>query len=185
MLSQCVAPGLVAGEGFAVDASTIRADASRCHSTDEQDPDDWHGGNGISRAVGEYAAALSRENRGETPARKLSLTDEGPLFYQRCTLLNGREEAAELSRRSGEASGHLRVSAPVTFGILHMAPLWGEFLQQHPKVSMDVSLSDRTVDLVEDGFDLAIRIAHAPHPAFIVRKLASTKMVFYARLPPV
>jgi hypothetical protein len=78
MLSQCIAQGLVAGEEFAVDASTIRADASRCHSTDKQDPDDWHGSNGISRAVSEYVAALSRENPGEPPARKLSLTDPAP-----------------------------------------------------------------------------------------------------------
>lgn len=77
MLSQCIAQGLVAGEGFAGDASTIRADASPCHSTDGKEPDDWHGGNGTSRAVREYAAALSRKNRSETPARKLSLTDEG------------------------------------------------------------------------------------------------------------
>jgi transposase len=90
VLSQCIAQGLVAGEGFAIDASTIRADASRCHSTDEQDPDDWHGGNGISRAVAEYVAALSRDNPGETPIRKLSLTDPaarwtaapgGPAFF--------------------------------------------------------------------------------------------------------
>ncbi len=90
VLSQCIAQGLVAGEGFAVDASTIKADASRCHSTDEQDPDDWHGGSGISRAVAEYVAALSKENPGQTPVRKLSLTDSaarwtaapgGPAFF--------------------------------------------------------------------------------------------------------
>lgn len=90
VLSQCMAQGLVAGEGFAVDASTIRADASRGHSTDEQDPDDWHGGNGTSRAVAEYVAALSKENPSGTPARKLSLTDPaarwtaapgGPAFF--------------------------------------------------------------------------------------------------------
>lgn len=90
VLSQCIAQGLVAGEGFAVDASTIKADASRCHSTDEQDPDDWHAGHGISRAVREYVAALSTENPGKTPARKLSLTDPaarwtaapgGPAFF--------------------------------------------------------------------------------------------------------
>lgn len=75
VLSQCIAQGLVADEGFAIDASTIRTDASRCHSTDEQDPDDWQGGNGISRAVREYVAALSTENPGDTPVRKLSLTD--------------------------------------------------------------------------------------------------------------
>lgn len=114
--------------------------------------------------------------------RSLSMTDEGQLFYLRCTdLLAGLEEAeSELSLRSGEPSGHLRISAPVTFGISHLAPLWGTFLQLHPKVSMEVSLSDRTVDLVEDGYDLAIRISRAPHPTFIARKLATTQMVLCA-----
>jgi transposase len=90
VLSQCIAQGLVAGEGFAIDASTIKADASRCHSTDGKEPADWHGGNGTSRAVSEYVAALSSNNPIETPARKLSLTDPaarwtaapgGPAFF--------------------------------------------------------------------------------------------------------
>ncbi|WP_024462312.1 LysR family transcriptional regulator [Marinimicrobium sp. LS-A18] len=114
--------------------------------------------------------------------RRLSLTDEGQLFYTRCNdLLHGVEEAeSELNLRSGQPSGLLRVSAPVTFGITHLAPLWGSFLQQHPKVSMEVTLSDRTVDLVEDGFDLAVRIARSPHPTLIARKLASSRMVLCA-----
>jgi DNA-binding transcriptional LysR family regulator len=110
------------------------------------------------------------------------MTDEGQLFYLRCTdLLNALDEAeSELSLRSGEASGRIRVSAPVTFGISHLAPLWGHFLQQHPKVTLDVSLSDRTIDLVEEGFDLAIRISRAPHPTLVARKLASSTMVLCA-----
>lgn len=135
----------------------------------------------ISRQVADLEKRLGIRLLHRT-TRKLSLTDEGQVFYLRCTeLLNGLAEAeSELSLRSGEPSGLLRVSAPVTFGILHLAPLWGKFLQQHPKVSMEVTLSDRTVDLVEDGFDVAIRIARSPHPTFIARKLASTKMVLCA-----
>jgi DNA-binding transcriptional LysR family regulator len=135
----------------------------------------------ISRYVADLEQRLGVRLLNRT-TRKLSMTDEGQLFYARCTeLLNGLEEAeSELSLRRGEPSGHLRISAPVTFGIVHLAPLWGKFLQQHPKVSMEVSLSDRTVDLVEDGFDLAVRIARSPHPTFIARPLASTKMVLCA-----
>lgn len=135
----------------------------------------------ISRQVADLEQRLGIRLLHRT-TRKLSLTDEGQLFYTRCTdLLNGLDEAeSELRLRSGEPAGHLRVSAPVTFGISHLAPLWGRFLQQHPKVSMEVSLSDRTVDLVEDGFDLAVRISRAPHPTFIARKLASTNMVLCA-----
>ncbi|MGZ8303786.1 MAG: LysR family transcriptional regulator [Telluria sp.] len=114
--------------------------------------------------------------------RKLSLTDDGQSFYQHCKeLLAALEEAeGDLSTRRGEANGLLRISAPVTFGILHLAPLWGEFLALYPKVTLDVALSDRTVDLVEDGFDLAIRISGAPHPSLIARRLASTRMVLCA-----
>ena len=135
----------------------------------------------VSRQVADLEQRLGTRLLNRT-TRKLSLTDEGQLFYIRCTdLLNGLAEAeSELNQRSGEPSGHLRISAPVTFGISHLAPLWGRFLQQHPKVSMEVSLSDRTVDLVEDGFDLAVRISRAPHPTFIARKLTTTTMVLCA-----
>ena len=135
----------------------------------------------VSRQVADLEQRLGTRLLNRT-TRKLSLTDEGQLFYIRCTdLLYGLAEAeSELSQRSGEPSGHLRINAPVTFGISHLAPLWGRFLQQHPKVSMEVSLSDRTVDLVEDGFDLAVRISRAPHPTFIARKLTTTTMVLCA-----
>ena len=135
----------------------------------------------ISRQVGDMEQRLGVRLLNRT-TRKLSLTDDGQMFYLRCNdLLNGLKEAESLLIiRSGEPSGHLRISAPVTFGISYLAPLWGNFLQEYPKVTMEVSLSDRTIDLVEDGFDLAIRISRAPHPTFIARKLASTKMVFCA-----
>ncbi|MFZ3287867.1 MAG: LysR family transcriptional regulator [Telluria sp.] len=135
----------------------------------------------VSRHVAELEQRLGIRLLNRT-TRSLSMTDEGQLFYLRCTdLLAALEEAeSELSLRSGEPSGHLRISAPVTFGSSHLAPLWGTFLQMHPKVSMEVSLSDRTVDLVEDGYDLAIRISRTPHPTFIARKLATTKMVLCA-----
>lgn len=135
----------------------------------------------VSRQVAELEQRLGVRLLNRT-TRKLSLTDEGQLFYARCSeLLNGLQEAeSELSQRSGEPAGQLRISAPVTFGIQHLAPLWGRFLQQHPKVALEVSLSDRAVDLVEDGFDLAIRITRAPHPTFIARQLASTKIVLCA-----
>lgn len=135
----------------------------------------------ISRQVGDLEQRLGIRLLHRT-TRKLSMTDEGQLFYVRCSdLLHGLSEAeSELSLRRGEPAGHLRISAPVTFGISHLAPLWGRFLQKYPKISMEVSLSDRTVDLVEDGFDVAIRISRTPHPTFITRKLAKTTMVLCA-----
>ena len=132
----------------------------------------------VSRLVADLERRLGVRLLHRT-TRSLSLTDDGKLFHLRCTdLLNTLEEAeSELNTRSGEASGHLRVTGPVTFGNNLLAPLWGEFLAQHPKVSLDVSLSDRAADLVEEGLDLAVRIARAPHPVLIARKLATTRMV--------
>jgi DNA-binding transcriptional LysR family regulator len=135
----------------------------------------------VSRQVADMERRLGVRLLNRT-TRKLSLTDDGKLFHARCTdMLDILEEAeSELHTRTGEAAGNLRVTAPVTFGNNLLAPLWGEFLARHPRVSLEVSLSDRTADLVEEGWDLAVRIARAPHPVFVARKLASTKMVLCA-----
>ncbi|WP_369689965.1 LysR family transcriptional regulator [Janthinobacterium agaricidamnosum] len=114
--------------------------------------------------------------------RKLSLTVDGQTFFMHCQeILSALNEAeSDLSSRSPEASGLLRISVPVTFGVLHLAPLWGEFLAQHPKISLDVIHSDRHDDLIEDGLDLAVRIAAALHPTLIGRRLATTRLVLCA-----
>jgi DNA-binding transcriptional LysR family regulator len=114
--------------------------------------------------------------------RRLSLTDEGRVFYGRSKdLLAELQEAEdEVTARSDAASGLLRVNAPFTFGILHLAPLWGEFKALHPKVTLDVTLADRLVDLVEEGFDMAIRIATLESSTLVSRRLARTRMVLCA-----
>jgi DNA-binding transcriptional LysR family regulator len=68
----------------------------------------------------------------------------------------------------------------VSFGIQHLAPLWSEFLHAHPRVSLDVQLADRVIDLVDEGFDLAVRIARLPDSSLVSRKLASTRLVLCA-----
>jgi DNA-binding transcriptional LysR family regulator len=109
----------------------------------------------------------------------LSPTAEGDIFYGRCRelLANLDEAETEITSRTGEASGLLRVNVPVTFGIMHLAQLWPTFLAQHPRLELDVTLSDRVVDLVEEGFELAIRIGRLPASSLISRKLAATRMV--------
>ena len=135
----------------------------------------------ISRHVAELEERLGVRLLQRT-TRRLSLTEEGQAFYQRCKeILGSIEEAeAEASSRAGEASGLLRVNAPVSFGILHLAPLWGAFASAHPKVSLDVSLADRLVDLVEEGYDLAIRISRLDNSTLVSRKLATTRLVLCA-----
>ncbi len=135
----------------------------------------------VSRYVGDLEARLGVRLLRRT-TRSLSLTEEGDVFYARCReLLAGVDEAeAEITSRSGEAVGSLRVTVPVSFGILHLAGLWGRFKADNSKVALDVTLSDRVVDLVDEGFDLAIRIATLPNSSLICRKLSSTRMVLCA-----
>ncbi len=114
--------------------------------------------------------------------RKLSLTPEGEVFLVRCRdiLANIESSEAEISTRSVTASGLLKVSLPVSFGIRHLAPLWSEFLADHPQVTLDVQLADRVIDLVDEGFDLAVRIARLPDSSLISRQLTSTRLVLCA-----
>jgi DNA-binding transcriptional LysR family regulator len=135
----------------------------------------------VSRHVAELETRLGVRLLHRT-TRKLSLTPEGEVFHARCKdLLDSVDEAeAEISSRSREASGLLKVNVPVTFGLLHLAPLWAEFMELHPKVTLDVTLADRVVDLVEEGFDMAVRIARLPNSSLISRRIASTRMVLCA-----
>jgi DNA-binding transcriptional LysR family regulator len=135
----------------------------------------------VSRYVRDLEARLGVRLLQRT-TRKLSLTDEGAVFYARCKDLLANVEAAEseITSRSSEASGVLKVNVPVSFGIIHLAPLWAEFMARHPKVALDVTLSDRLVDLVEEGFDVAVRIARLPSSSLISRKIASTRMILCA-----
>ncbi len=114
--------------------------------------------------------------------RRISLTVEGQVFHARCKeLLSSLEEAeSEISAHSSAPAGLLRVNAPLTFGVLHLAPLWGQFAALYPRVSLDVTLADRTVDLIEDGYDVAVRVAVSVGNLLVSRKLASTRMVLCA-----
>lgn len=135
----------------------------------------------VSRYVGDMETRLGVRLLHRT-TRRLSLTDEGQVFYARSKeLLAGLDEAeAEITSRSEAASGLLRVNVPVTFGIRHLASLWGQFKDLHPGVTLDITLADRVVDLVEEGYDVAIRIATLESSTLVSRRLASTRMVLCA-----
>ncbi len=114
--------------------------------------------------------------------RRLSLTDEGQVFYARSKeLLDELQEAEdEVTSRSAAASGLLRINAPFSFGILHLAPLWGAFRAQNPAVTLDITLTDRMVDLVDEGYDVAIRIATLDNSTLVSKQLATTRVVLCA-----
>ena len=135
----------------------------------------------VSRLVGELESRLGTRLLHRT-TRKLSLTPEGEVFQERCRqLLEGIDEAeAELTAHLGEAIGQLRVNVPVSFGLLHLAPLWPAFMALHPKVVLDVTLADRLVYLVDEGYDLAVRIARLPSSSLVSRPLTSTRLILCA-----
>lgn len=115
--------------------------------------------------------------------RKLSLTDIGQAYYQRCKHILEELEVAEgaVGKDREAVIGILKVCAPLTFGTMHLAQHWGEFLKRHPLLELDLTLLDRRVDLVGEGYDLAIRITPQQEDSSLVsRKLASSRMVMCA-----
>lgn len=109
--------------------------------------------------------------------RRVQLTEAGRDFHERAVeLLKGLERAEEAaSSASGELKGRIRVAAPVSFTTHCLAPVMGRFLERHPAVTLSIDTNDRIVDFVEDGFDLAIRIAQLPDSALIARRLTTIR----------
>lgn len=135
----------------------------------------------VSRHVAELEGRLGVRLLHRT-TRRLSLTEDGAVFDARArALLADLDEAeAEVTARAGEAAGQVKVNAPVSFGLLHLAPLWPEFMARHPRVTLDITLNDRIVDLVDEGFDLAVRIARLPSSSLISRRLGGTRLALCA-----
>lgn len=141
---------------------------------------------GLSRAAASKYVRQLEEHLGvrllNRTTRRLSLTDEGAAFYERAARILAELEAAEgeASAGAGEARGTLRLSAPVSFGRRHLGPAIAEFLRRHPHVQIALTLEDRFVDLVEDGFDAAIRIGRLSDSSLVARRLCATRLVLAA-----
>lgn len=114
--------------------------------------------------------------------RRQSLTDSGQLFYERAKNILAEMDAAEalMAETRSEPRGRLRISAPITFGSHGLSPEIPEYLRQHPEVSIDLSLTNRTVDLVEEGFDVVFRTGDLPDSSLIARRLAPYRLVLCA-----
>jgi DNA-binding transcriptional LysR family regulator len=106
--------------------------------------------------------------------RSMSLTEAGAVFYEHCARIVEEEAEARLAvgRLHAGPRGVLRISASVAFGTLHIAPALPEFLARHPEVRVDMVIGDRLVDLADEGFDVAIRIAARVGDNLVARKLA-------------
>lgn len=106
--------------------------------------------------------------------RRLSLTEAGRIFHQRSQrgLQDIEQAEAEVSSLQENPRGVLRLNTPMSFGILHIAPMLPEFQARYPDVSIDMNLDDRQVDVIEEGFDVSLRIAELPDSSLVARRLA-------------
>ena len=114
--------------------------------------------------------------------RSVMLTDAGARFLERARRILADIEEAEGSVQAErtQPSGRLVVSAPVGFGRLHVSPLMSSYLQRYPEVSGELRLSDRMINLVEDGVDLAVRIGHLPDSSLVARAVGDMRRMVVA-----
>lgn len=114
--------------------------------------------------------------------RRVHLTQEGEQCLQHAMQI--LESVHDMESHFGElqstAKGLLQISAPVSFSTLHLAPLIRDFKQEYPEVGVNLELSDRKVDVIEDGFDVALRIGHLKSSSLIAKKIAPVKLVLCA-----
>ena len=135
----------------------------------------------VTRYVSELESHLGTRLLNRT-SRRLSLTESGEALYERAKSI--LEDVAEAETIASAAAihprGRLRINVPVSFGANHLAPLWPKFMVRHPDIELDIDLSDRVVDLVEEGYDLAVRISRSGSLTSVGRKLTDSRNMLCA-----
>lgn len=114
--------------------------------------------------------------------RRLSVTEAGSVYYERCVqIISDVMEAEQLAAHlSAVPRGTLKITMPLAFGLHRLGPFIADYVSRYPEVRLDISLSDRKLDLIEEGFDLAIRIGSLPESGLIARKLGSDHAIVCA-----
>ncbi|PCI84442.1 MAG: LysR family transcriptional regulator [Hyphomicrobiales bacterium] len=146
----------------------------------------------VSKYVGQLEAHLGTRLLNRT-TRSVSLTETGQLYFDNCVQIITDIETLEasLQTQTDQPRGRLYISAPSTFGELHIAPLISKFQAQYPDIVINLQMNDRYVNLVDEGFDLAIRIGTLEDSALIARKLAPAQILtcaspeYLASSPPI
>lgn len=135
----------------------------------------------VSRRLAELETRLGATLIHRT-TRRLNLTEDGHAYYERCVAILADLDEAEAALRQAQVAlrGRLKVTLPLSFGLLHLAPLIQEFMTRHPEVRFELDFNDRQVDIMQEGFDLAIRIARLEDSSLIARRLAPIRSGVYA-----
>lgn len=145
-----------------------------------------------ARVLGVTRSAVSRQIAGledrlgtrllNRTTRRLSLTEAGAVYYESCTHILGEARAAERAVMDLDEAprGLLRVNAPMSFGLGPLGPALAEFTAAHPALKIELTLDDRVVDLVGEGYDMAIRIADLPPSSLVARRLAVNRRLVCA-----
>jgi len=141
---------------------------------------------GISKALISKYVALLEDNLGvlllQRTTRRVNPTETGYAYYQRCLpLLDDVNELEGMVRLEHiKPQGNLALSAPTSFSEIHLMPILADFIKLYPEVNIDLRLTDRFVDLVEEGIDIAIRIGNLADSSLITRKITPIRLVICA-----
>ncbi|WP_425082297.1 LysR family transcriptional regulator [Ruegeria arenilitoris] len=135
----------------------------------------------VSKRIGALEAHLGTQLFHRS-TRSISLTEAGEIYLTHAIQALGSAQEAEdaVAAVQGHPVGHLKISAPMSFGRLHIAPMLNEFLTTYPDITLDLTMDDRVVDLVDAGLDMAVRAGTLPDSAMIARRLAPIHSVLVA-----
>jgi DNA-binding transcriptional LysR family regulator len=135
----------------------------------------------VVRALAALERAMSVRLMNRT-TRRSSLTDEGREYYERCkrVLAEVEDADASISARRAEPSGRLRLTAPVAYGRMYLAPIVAGFMAKYPQMEVELLLLDRIIDLVEEGVDVALRIGNLPDSTLVAVPAGTTRRVVCA-----
>lgn len=153
---------------------------------------DSNGFKAASRILGLSPSAVSKQMASleerlgarllNRTTRRIGLTEEGEAYYRRCTRILEEINLAEqeISASGGTPRGLLRVSVPISFGQSRIAPLLPGFLERYPRIRLSVFAQDRMVDMIEEGYDVAVRVARLDDSSMIARRLTGNRRVICA-----
>ncbi len=135
----------------------------------------------VTRQVAALEAHLGTKLLARS-TRRLSLTSAGATYLEKCREILGLVDAAEadLTEDSQAPRGHLRITLPFSFGIRQLMPMFGDFMAANPEITVELEFSDRHANLIEGGFDLAIRITDRLAPGDVARKIGGSRSVVVA-----